>query len=147
MFDTLRRADRSDSMFDEIYEAAFNDELEKIASIGDAFRKVFGYHDLNEISNMTQIPKSDVKKYYHGLRVPNRMLYSRANVAADIKNIWSKREAYNKTRVSSGLFKTKPGSKEEAAILKKNKKNWDKMLNDVVTTQRGLVKKYRNIKN
>jgi len=135
------------ALLEQVYENSFSDELIKLSDFGDITRKVFGYHDLKEVSKTTGIPKKDVVTYYHGLRAPNRMLYSKENVAKDIKNIWTQREKYNKARQKVKFLDTKPGGKEEAAILKTHGKSWDKMLGNLLKTRKGLMTKYRDLKN
>jgi len=119
----------------------------KKAFLGDAVRGIFGYHNLNEISQKTGIPKKDVATYYHSLHAPNKMLYSADNVAKDISNIYNKREKYNRVREESGLFDTQPRSKEEADVMKRYGKQMDDSFKSVLQTQNDLIKKYKRIKD
>jgi len=108
---------------------------------------LLGNHNLGEISKLTGIPKKDVRTYYHGLRAPNTMLISTDEVSKDIKDIWTKREKYNKFRKATGYLDTKPDSKESKVIFKKHSKTMDQLLGEVVNTQYGLMRKYHSLKN
>jgi hypothetical protein len=131
----------------DIYHNSLYDELTKISNIGDIGRSIFGYHNLNEISKKTNIPKKDVESYYHFLRTPNKLLYSNENVETDIKDIWQKKEKYDKTRNESGLFNTQPGSSEENKVMKMYGKQMDNDLINYQRTKRNLIKKYLDIKS
>lgn len=117
----------------------------KLAGIGDWLRKSTGYHDTRKLSEMTGIDKERVTGHYHKLRVPNAMLYSYEDAAKDIKSIDKKWTHY--AALQSGLRKTKPGSKEEKAFLKKNKMELDKRYADYAALGQSLSRKYYNIKN
>jgi hypothetical protein len=139
-----------------IYHNALYDELTKISNIrdigyhnpiGDIGRSIFGYHNLNEISKKTNIPKKDVESYYHFLRAPKKSLYSNENIEKDIKDIWQKKEKYDKTRNESGLFNTQAGSSEENKVLKMYGKQMDNDLINYQRTKRNLTKKYLDIKS
>jgi len=121
--------------------------LEKRAFLGDMVRGVFGYHNLNDISKETGIPKGKLANFYHGLGVPNQMLYDKKNVINDAKAFFAKSDAYDQARDRSGLLKTKPGSQEEYDVMAKHKKELDQKLQDVLNVQDALMFKYRKIKS
>lgn len=121
--------------------------LQKIASIGDFGRKTFGYHDLNEISQMAGIPKADAERYYHGLKVPNQFLIPKEEVAKDLRSVYDNSHAYGDYRQKTGLLNTEPGSEEEKKILKRHKPKLDLLWKNMSDNENSLREKYHKLKN
>jgi hypothetical protein len=85
--------------------------------------------------------KEHVQSYIKNLR-PWEAGKNHEETATDVKRLYDKKEKYNK--VQAGLLKTKEGSPEEAAYLKKNKGNLDKHIADWANDNADTMEKYKS---